>query len=133
VFLTVGSVVSILFLLPRAFPCSLAFFEGAIFLIIYSGIRRYRFATVQAGNCWDHCENLSKLKDADFQQLTINLFYLITKPDFQSKKAQFLFCKFLVEEGIKKTDVPAYCIKCNGKKSNSDKDGTIFCRKVVSV
>jgi hypothetical protein len=32
---------------------------------------------VVTGNCWDHRENLSKLKDADFQQLTINLFYLI--------------------------------------------------------
>jgi hypothetical protein len=57
---------------------------------------------VVTGNCWDHRENLSKLKDADFQQLTINLFYLITIPEFQSKRAQFLFCKILVEDGIRK-------------------------------
>jgi len=43
-----------------------------------------------------------KLKDADFQQLTINLFYLIIIAGFQSKKAQFLRCKILVEDGIKK-------------------------------
>jgi len=57
---------------------------------------------VEAGNCWDHRENLSKLKDADFQQLTINLFYLIIIAGFQSKRAQFLLCKILVEDGIKK-------------------------------
>jgi hypothetical protein len=73
------------------------------------------------------------LKDADFQQLTINIFYLITTPVFQSKRAQFLSCKFLIKDGIKKTDIPAYCIKCNGEKSNSNNGGTIFCRKVVSV
>jgi hypothetical protein len=57
---------------------------------------------VEAGNCWDHCENLSKLKDADFQQLTINNFYLIIIAGSQSERAQFVLCKFWVENKIKK-------------------------------
>jgi hypothetical protein len=60
---------------PGTHPGLLALFPGAILLFLYSGIACYRFATVEAGYCWHHCENLSKLKDADFQQLTINLFY----------------------------------------------------------
>jgi len=80
----------------------LALFSGAILLIFYPGIACYRFATVEAGYCWHHRENLSKLKDADFQQLTIKTFYFITIPEFQPKRAWFLFCIFLIKEGIKK-------------------------------
>jgi len=86
----------------------LALFSRAILLILYAGIAWYRLETVPAGNCWNHCEYLSKLKDADFQQLNINKFYLITIPGFYSKEARSISCKFLVEDGNKKTDIPAY-------------------------
>ena len=59
---------------PGTHPGFLALFPGAILLILYSVITWYRFATVEAGYCWNHRENLSKLKDADFQQLTVNIF-----------------------------------------------------------
>jgi hypothetical protein len=87
----VGIVFFVLSLFPVTHPGLLALFSGAILLILFhTGITWYRFTTVKAGNCWNHCENLSKLKDADFQQLTINLFYLIIIAGFQSKRAQFL-------------------------------------------
>jgi len=71
---------------------------------------------VEAGYCWNHRENLSKPKDADFQQLTIKLFYLIIIPEFQSKRDQlYLFSKFLTWDAIKK-----------------NKGGIIFNRWVVS-
>ena len=70
-------VILVLSVFPGTHPGLLALLPRAILLILYMGITWYRFATVAAGNCWDHRENLSKLKDADFQQLTINLFYLI--------------------------------------------------------
>jgi hypothetical protein len=68
---------------------------------------------VEAGYCWHHCENLSKLKDADFQQLTIKLFYRIIIPEFQSKRDQFLFCNFFDQRWNQKNDIPKDCIKGN--------------------
>jgi hypothetical protein len=76
----------------------------------------YQVATMLAGNCWDHCENLSKLKDADFQQLTIKLFYLITIPEFNQKELSLYSAKFLSKMGSKKTNIPAYSVLCNEKK-----------------
>jgi hypothetical protein len=76
----------------------------------------YQFATVVTGNCWDHRENLSKLKDADFQQLTIKLFYLITVPEFNRKELSLYSAIFLSKMGSKKTDIPAYSVQCNEKK-----------------
>ena len=118
---------------PATHPGLLALLPRAILLILYTWITLYRFATVAAGNCWDHCENLSKLKDADFQQLTINLFYLITRKGFNRKELSFYSAKFLSKMELKKNDIPTYSVQCNEKKSNLKKGGTIFCRKVVSV
>jgi hypothetical protein len=57
---------------------------------------------VVTGNCCDHRENLSKLKDADFQQLTIKLFYLITRQGFNRKELSLYSAKFLSKMGLKK-------------------------------
>jgi hypothetical protein len=99
----VAIVFFVLPLFPVTHSCLLTFFVGAILLLFpHAGITWYTFTTVVTGNCWDHHENLSKLKDADFQQLTINLFYLIIIAGFLSIRAKFLRCKILVEDGIKK-------------------------------